>query len=92
MFVAELRPVEPIIGKLASTIGEVLPAEDAQAQHLLWHELGIEALIEMPSRRLQEIVLVTMLHEVVHENMLGPSPVISHPRSSSQDSVQSVDR
>jgi hypothetical protein len=64
----QLRGGEPARRKLVAAVGHVLPAEHAEAQHLLRRELRLEPRREVAPDRLGPVVDVALLHPVVDDD------------------------
>src|SRR5688500_16910640 len=65
----QFRAGEPARRKLIATVGHVLAAEHAEAEHLLRSEVRREVRVESPPRWLRELVRVAALHQVVHDDL-----------------------
>lgn len=68
--VAQLGLLEPIRRKFLAAVRHVLPAEDAQFEHLFWRQVGVEARMETFTNRFREPIHVILLHEVVNGHTL----------------------
>lgn len=61
----EFRPGEPAPWKLTPAVGDVFAAEDTQAQHFRWRQIGAELVIKVAAGRRDEDVSVAPLHPIV---------------------------
>lgn len=64
--VAELRFFEPFFRKLFSAVCHIFAAENAELQHLLGGQVGLEVGVEVFPHGFGEVVSVTRLHEVIY--------------------------
>jgi hypothetical protein len=67
---AQLGAREPFFGEFGLAIGHVFAAEDAEAEHLLWGELGLEVGVEVFAGGFGALVGVVFLHLVVDDYLL----------------------
>ncbi len=71
--VAQPGVCEPCGGKLVDAIGHVLAPENTQPQHLLRCEVGGEAGVEIPPRRLRTKIDIVALHQIIDDHLLVPA-------------------
>ena len=64
----KLRAGEPAARKLVARVGHVLAAEDAEPQHLLRRQFGLELGVEMRADRRDALIAIALLHPVVHHH------------------------
>jgi len=64
--VAELCFFEPFFRKLFSAVCHIFAAENAELQHLLRGQVGLEVRVEVFPHGFGEVVSVTRLHEVIY--------------------------
>lgn len=67
----ELGTSEPALGELLTAVAQVDTAEDAELEHLLGRELGLEARIKAAPRGRGEHVAIALLHLVSHRHRLS---------------------
>ena len=60
---------KPALGKLITTVGHVLAAEDTEAQHLPGCQLRPEVRMKISAGRCRQVVAVIRLHQVVHDDV-----------------------
>ena len=66
--VTESGASEPYPGELIAAIGHISAAEDAQFEHLLRSQLRRKFRVEVFSCRLDAVILVTLLHQVIDDH------------------------
>lgn len=67
IFFLKFRFYKPALRKLLCAISHIHTAKDAEREHFLWCELGLEPWVKVSPRRFAEFIAIPSLHLVVNE-------------------------